>query len=290
MSNQQTTTDEGIGSTDKKQLGTAQQQLKQALEEITQLEEMRVINEEMLEEYKEQQKKVEEELNDQIDQQMIIVKQLEYQLEEKDRMVEKLEFALVKFREKIDELNEQLTRKQEELDNQMSAAEMIDRLTSKTLDLEEHKICFTLNEAIIEGKESTEKALKQQLDEQMIAISNLKHQISDWEDRAVYYEHFRRPLIVQFCANDPQTLLSVCRLVEGKCDGVDLNLGCLQLIAKKGRYGAFLQETPELIESMISAVHRHCHLPISAKIRVLHNLSSTIEYARRIEAAGARQC
>ncbi|KAL3119947.1 hypothetical protein niasHT_007075 [Heterodera trifolii] len=96
-----------------------------------------------------------------------------------------------------------------------------------------------------------------------------------------------RPLIVQFCANDPQTLLSACRLVEGKCDGVDLNLGCPQLIAKKGRYGAFLQEFPELIESMISAVHRHCHLPISAKIRVLHNLSSTIEYARRIEAAGA---
>ena len=50
-----------------------------------------------------------------------------------------------------------------------------------------------------------------------------------------------------------------------------------------------LKESPELIEAMISAVHRHCHLPISAKIRVLDTLSSTIEYARRIEAAGARQ-
>uniref|UniRef100_A0A183BUG5 tRNA-dihydrouridine(16/17) synthase [NAD(P)(+)] n=1 Tax=Globodera pallida TaxID=36090 RepID=A0A183BUG5_GLOPA len=96
-----------------------------------------------------------------------------------------------------------------------------------------------------------------------------------------------RPLIVQFCANDPQTLLSACRLVEGMCDGVDLNLGCPQQIAKKGRYGSFLQESPELIESMISTVYRHCHLPISAKIRVLDSLSSTIEYARRIEAAGA---
>uniref|UniRef100_A0A914HGB1 Dynein associated protein domain-containing protein n=1 Tax=Globodera rostochiensis TaxID=31243 RepID=A0A914HGB1_GLORO len=179
-----------------------EQTVKKKVEEIEELKEMHVINEEMLEEHKEQQKKVEEDLKDQLDQQLVIVKQFEYQLEEKDRMVEKLEFALVKFREKIDELNEQLTRQQEEIDNQMSAVEMIDRLTIKTLDLEElYKLdiadleeMYQLNEAIIDGKEDTEKALKQQLDEQMIVISNLKRQISDWEDRAVDYER----VIVKF--------------------------------------------------------------------------------------------
>jgi tRNA-dihydrouridine synthase len=47
-----------------------------------------------------------------------------------------------------------------------------------------------------------------------------------------------RPLLVQFCANDPATLLAAARLVEHRCDGVDLNLGCPQRIAKRCVRGA----------------------------------------------------
>lgn len=97
-----------------------------------------------------------------------------------------------------------------------------------------------------------------------------------------------RPLVIQFCANDPQEFVAAAKLVVGKCDAVDLNLGCPQGIARKGHYGSFLMEEWDLVASLIRAVSTEVpELPITAKIRVFEDRNKTLEYAKRILEAGA---
>jgi tRNA-dihydrouridine synthase 1 len=96
-----------------------------------------------------------------------------------------------------------------------------------------------------------------------------------------------RPLFVQFCANSPDELLSAAKHVQPFCDAVDLNLGCPQGIAKKGHYGAFLQEDWGLIYRLINRLHNDLTIPVTAKIRVLETKEQTLEYAKMVLSAGA---
>ena len=96
-----------------------------------------------------------------------------------------------------------------------------------------------------------------------------------------------RPLIVQFCANDPSVLLEAARYVEPYCDAVDLNLGCPQGIARKGNYGAFLQEDWDLIYRLINNLHNNLSVPVTAKFRILETPEKTLAYAKMIVSAGA---
>ncbi len=96
-----------------------------------------------------------------------------------------------------------------------------------------------------------------------------------------------RPLFVQFCANDPDQLLEAARYVQPFCDAVDLNLGCPQGIARRGRYGAFLQDDWDLIYRIINKLHENLDVPVTAKIRILDTKEKTLEYAKVILSAGA---
>ena len=96
-----------------------------------------------------------------------------------------------------------------------------------------------------------------------------------------------RPLFVQFCANEPDDFLEAAKYVQHYCDAVDLNLGCPQGIAKKGAYGAFLQEDWDRIYSLIHTLHENLDVPVTAKIRILETKEKTLKYAETILSAGA---
>ena len=63
-----------------------------------------------------------------------------------------------------------------------------------------------------------------------------------------------RPLVTQFCGDDPATLLAAASLAQGECDAIDLNCGCPQAIARRGHYGAFLLEEPDLIVRIVATL------------------------------------
>lgn len=105
-------------------------------------------------------------------------------------------------------------------------------------------------------------------------------------------EHFStcpedRPLLAQFCANDPDVLLTAARIVAPHVDGIDLNLGCPQRIARRGRYGAYLMDDLPLVERMVRKLALELSIPITVKIRRFDSIERTVQYAAMLERAGA---
>ncbi|MEE6507192.1 hypothetical protein FKM82_007997 [Ascaphus truei] len=97
-----------------------------------------------------------------------------------------------------------------------------------------------------------------------------------------------RPLIVQFCANDPDVFVQAALLAQEFCDAIDLNLGCPQMIAKRGHYGAFLQDEWDLLEKIIERACEKLSVPITCKIRVFPEMEKTVTYAKLLEKAGCQ--
>ena len=57
-------------------------------------------------------------------------------------------------------------------------------------------------------------------------------------------------------------------MVEGQCDGIDINFGCPQKVAKRGNYGAFLMDDWEKLVSIVWTLsHGGLSVPVTLKVQ-----------------------
>jgi len=98
-----------------------------------------------------------------------------------------------------------------------------------------------------------------------------------------------RPLVCHFSANDPKDFAAAAKLVEHKCDAIDLNLGCPQRTAYLGHFGSYLLEPKDrnLICSIVSEAAKQVSIPIFVKIRLLDTIEETIQLCNQLKEAGA---
>lgn len=99
-----------------------------------------------------------------------------------------------------------------------------------------------------------------------------------------------RPLIAQFAGHDKDMLLRAMKLIEQHVDGVDINCGCPQGIAKRGRYGAFLMEElgGDRIVEIVQHLSENLNVPVCVKLRILPSgIEDSLELYQRIVEAGA---
>jgi tRNA-dihydrouridine synthase 1 len=104
-----------------------------------------------------------------------------------------------------------------------------------------------------------------------------------------------RPLIVQLCGSEMESLLYTIRYIQGikgGVDGFDLNCGCPQTIAKRGNYGAFLLEKDggnvivDVVKTLVKEVGHE--IPISVKVRILPSgVDDSLKLYKRLVDAGA---
>lgn len=95
-----------------------------------------------------------------------------------------------------------------------------------------------------------------------------------------------RPLIAQFCGNDPDTIIEAAKYVQHECDAIDLNLGCPQKIASRGFYGAFLLEDCDRVIDIVSKMSSALDIPVTCKIRLFDDFDRTLDLCKRLQDAG----
>lgn len=106
-------------------------------------------------------------------------------------------------------------------------------------------------------------------------------------------------LVCQLGTGEPQLAVQAALRVHGDVDAIDINMGCPKKFSVSGGMGSALLEDPERASKIVRAVRDAVSgtnttaavaakpIPVSAKIRLLRDTSSTVDFVSKLVDAGA---
>ncbi len=96
------------------------------------------------------------------------------------------------------------------------------------------------------------------------------------------------PAAVQIFGSEPDIMAEAVQYVEETgADVLDINMGCpMPKIVNNGD-GSALMKNPSLAAEIVQSVKKAARIPVTVKMRIGWEEDTAVEFARRIEAAGA---
>jgi tRNA-dihydrouridine synthase A len=111
-----------------------------------------------------------------------------------------------------------------------------------------------------------ELTLETRLYTEMITTAAIRH--GDRE-RLLGFDPIERPLALQLGGDDPDELAACAALAQAwGYDEVNLNVGCPSDRVQRGRFGACLMRTPEVVADAVTAMRAATPLPVTVKHRL----------------------
>jgi tRNA-dihydrouridine synthase 2 len=97
----------------------------------------------------------------------------------------------------------------------------------------------------------------------------------------------RGKLVCQIGTGEPELALQAALHVHRDVDGIDVNMGCPRKFSTSGGMGSALLTDPVRACSIIKILRDNLDIPVSAKIRLLKDTASTIDFVTGLVNAGA---
>ncbi len=112
-----------------------------------------------------------------------------------------------------------------------------------------------------------------------------------YEDKKTFslldFEGEPSPHAAQIFGSEPEILANAAKVLSGKADIIDINMGCPAPKIVKNGEGSALLTNPGLIAEIVRAVVESSSVPVTVKIRKGRDSENAVEIAKIIEQSGA---